>query len=108
VLGPHPNFNFFRLILQAGMKYRFKSQLLEAQQQAELQANVDQGNHKSVEASSKQVRKHLDKDVRHNFLLPVHPDLVYKIKGALVQPYGIVSQFALTASGNHQLKQRLI
>jgi hypothetical protein len=36
VLGPHPNFAFFRSILCDGMHYRFKSELSEEQRQAQL------------------------------------------------------------------------
>jgi hypothetical protein len=107
VLGPHPNFAFFRTVLRDGMNYFFKSELTEEQRKAELHANVERGNHKSADASADKVRQLLDKDVRHGFSLPVLPELVYKIKNALVQPCGIVTQYALTASGARQLKERL-
>jgi hypothetical protein len=107
VLGPHPNFAFLRTVLHNGMDYFFKSQLTEDQRKAELHANVERGNHKSADASADKVRQLLDKDVRHGFSLPVRTELVYKIPKALVQPCGVVTQYALTASGERQLKERL-
>jgi hypothetical protein len=107
VLGPHDNFPFFRRILQGGMGYSFKEEISEKQRCDELAANVARGNHKSADASAEKVLKLLKKDVHHGFSLPVNPDLVFKLKGALVQPCGIVQQFALTASGERELKERL-
>jgi hypothetical protein len=107
ILNQHPVYPFFRDILSVGMEYKFTSELSEAQRLAELDANIQRGNHKSAEAEPVKVTALLAKDVRHGFSLPVLPQLAYKLLGALVQPCGMVRQFALTASGERELKERL-
>ena len=42
----------------------------------------------------------LRKDVKHGFSFPFPRGLVKKLKGALVQPCGLASQFALQADGS--------
>jgi hypothetical protein len=107
IFHSHPVFPFFREILSFGMDYRFTSELTEEERIAELDANVKRGNHKSAEASPAKVTALLAKDVRHGFSLPVLPSLAYKLVGALVQPCGMVRQFALNALGSRELKERL-
>jgi hypothetical protein len=107
ILGKHPVFPFFREILTLGMDYKFTTELSEAQRLEELDANVKRGNHKSAEAEPVKVAALLGKDVRHGFSLPVLPSLVYKLAKALVQPCGMVRQFALNALGGRELKERL-
>jgi hypothetical protein len=107
ILHSHPIFPFFREILSKGMDYRFTKELSEEQRLSELQANVERGNHQSAESSPAKIGALLAKDVRHGFSLPVLPSLVYKLVGALVQPCGMVRQFALNALGGRELKERL-
>jgi hypothetical protein len=107
LLDKHPVYPFFRDILSLGMDYKFTTELSEDQRLAELDANVRRGNHKSAEAEPIKVAALLAKDVRHGFSLPVLPSLVYKLAKALVQPCGMVRQFALNALGGRELKERL-
>jgi hypothetical protein len=107
ILGQHPNFGFFSDVLVAGMDYHFTDELSEEQRKAELDAMIERGNHKSVQEDSLEVGKLLAKDVRHGFSLPVSPEIVPKIKKAMVQPAGVVKQFSLREDGSRVLKRRL-
>jgi hypothetical protein len=89
------------------MHNKFTTELTSEQRLEELDANVKRGNHKSAESEPEKVISLLAKDVRHGFSLPVLPDLAYKLLDALVQPCGMVRQFALNASGGRELKTRL-
>jgi hypothetical protein len=104
ILSQHPVYPFFRGILSSGMDYKLKTELMPKQWTKELDANVKQGNHKSAESEPERVVALLTKDVRHGFSLPVLPSLAYKLIGVLVQPCGMVRQFALNVSGGRELK----
>jgi hypothetical protein len=45
--------------------------------------------------------------VKHGFSFPVLPTMVERLKGAFVQPCGMVRQLGLMVSGNKELKERL-
>jgi hypothetical protein len=45
--------------------------------------------------------------VAHGFSIPVSPKTVAKIKGAMVQPLGLASQFTLAEDGSQKVKYRL-
>ena len=107
ILGQHPNFSFFSDVLSHGMSYHFTEELSEADRQAEVTAMLERGNHKSVEADSDEVGKLLAKDVLHGFSLPVSPEIVPLLAGAMVQPAGVVKQFSLREDGARFLKRRL-
>ena len=103
----HPNFNFFMSTIRDGMGYEFETTLSEDERQTELAAMIQRGNHQSAVKHSTHVAALLAKDVRHGFSLPCSPDLVTSIKQAMVQPCGVVEQFALTETGDRKLKRRL-
>jgi hypothetical protein len=103
----HPVYSFFRDILSLGMSCKFTTELTKEQRLKELNANIDRGNHKSAKSEPDKVTSLLAKDVEHRFSLPVLPELAQKLIGALVQPCGMVRQFALNASGGRELKTRL-
>jgi hypothetical protein len=107
VFGGHPNFAFFKTILKEGMNYFFENDISEEQRVQELEANLKRGNHKSATSAPAITEAELLKDVRHGFSLPFPRCLVKKLKGALVQPCGLASQFALKADGSRVLKHRL-
>jgi hypothetical protein len=107
VFGGHPNFGFFRTVLKEGMNYFFEQDILEEQRTAELEANLERGNHKSATSRPEVTEAQLKKDVRHGFSLPFPRCLVKKLRGALVQPCGLASQFALNADGSRVQKNRL-
>jgi hypothetical protein len=46
VLGPHPNFGFFRSILASGMPYHFTRELSEEKRVTEIKLQLARGNHK--------------------------------------------------------------
>jgi hypothetical protein len=68
---------------------------------------IVRGNHKSAQENKDDVKRLLQKEVHHGFLLPVTPEIVQKLKGAMVQPAGLALQFALLEEGSHVPKRRL-
>jgi hypothetical protein len=107
VLGGHPLFSQLRTILTEGMDYRFKTELSESDRLIELTQMLERGNHKSSDAEPDIVNKLLLKDVTHGFSIPLPPDTVPLIVGALVQPFGLAQQFTLTELGDRVVKYRL-
>ncbi|OEU10297.1 hypothetical protein FRACYDRAFT_247237 [Fragilariopsis cylindrus CCMP1102] len=93
VFGRHPNFEFF--------------EIYQDERMAELEAQVLRGNHKSATSDPEGTDKMTGKDVKKGFSLPFPASIVTKIKQALVQPAGKVSQHSLTATGSRMLKDRL-
>ena len=107
VFGKHPNFEFFESTVLNGMTYHFDRELTEDERMAELEAQVLRGNHKSATSDPEGTDKMTGKDVKKGFSLPFPASIVTKIKQALVQPAGKVSQHSLTATGSRMLKDRL-
>jgi hypothetical protein len=107
IFGGHPNFTFFKETLHSGMDYFFETEISESQRVLELEANLARGNHKSATAEPTITEKEIFKDVRHGFSFPFPVGVVRKLKGALVQPCGLASQFALKADGSRVQKHRL-
>ena len=60
---------------------------------------MTRGNHISATESAEDVTKLLEKDVKHDFPLPVEVSAVTKLKGAMVQPCGLANHFTLTKTG---------
>ena len=52
------------------------------------------GNHKSAENNADEVKLLFSKDVQHGFSLPISPGIAPKLRGAMVQPCGMVRQFS--------------
>jgi hypothetical protein len=107
VLGRHPLFNDLKEIVAHGMPYRYSRELSESDRQTDLQAMTDRGNHKSAEDESEQVVKLILKDVLHGFSLPLPPQTIPLLRGALVQPFGLAKQFIIHADGLRRSKYRL-
>jgi hypothetical protein len=107
VLGTHPNFPFFKRILLEGMPYSFTRELLEEERKAELSLQLKRGNHKSTKENTDIAVRLLSKDVKHSFSLPVRADIVPSLKGAMVEPCGITSQYKLQLDGSRELANRL-
>jgi hypothetical protein len=72
-----------------------------------LPAIMKPGNHKSTEKAPDTAAELLAKDVAHGFSIPVTPEIVEKVKGSMVQPLGLASQFALAEDGSRKVKNRL-
>jgi hypothetical protein len=107
ILGQHPNFPFFKQVLANGMDFYFDQALSETERLAELDEIIVRGNHKSAQENEDDVKRLLQKDVHHGFSLPVTPEIVRKLKGAMVQPAGLALQFALLEDGSRVPKRRL-
>jgi hypothetical protein len=89
------------------MDYRFKKDISEEERLRELRGMTDRGNHKSADEESEKAVELLLKDVAHKFLIPVSPGIIDRIKGAMVQPFGLATQFGLAADGSQKVKHRL-
>jgi hypothetical protein len=107
IFAGHPNFAFFRGVLQKGMDYFFHQEISEEERMAELEANLERGNHKSATSDPLITTKALHKDVKFGFSLPFPSSLVRHLKGALVQPCGLAYQFSLQSDGTREQKHRL-
>jgi hypothetical protein len=107
VLGGHPEFEALAGLVRNGMDYRFKTEISESERLRELQGMLERGNHKSTEKESDKATELLAKDVAHGFSIPISPETVEKVKGAMVQPLGLTSQFTLAADGSRKIKNRL-
>jgi hypothetical protein len=107
VLGGHPRFTVLKDLIENGMDYRFKKGISEEERLIELRGMIERGNHKSADTESEKAGELLSKDVVHGFSIPVSPGIVEKIKGAMVQPFGLATQFGLAADGSRKVKHRL-
>jgi hypothetical protein len=107
ILGTHPHFPALETILREGMDYRFHTELSDAERATELSAMVERGNHQSAENEPDVVNKLLLKVVTHGFSLPIPPETVALIPGALVQPLGLAKQWTLNEKGDRIPKYRL-
>jgi hypothetical protein len=68
---------------------------------------TDGGNHKSADKESETAMELLSKDVARGFSIPVSPGIIDTTKGAMVQPFGLATQFGLAAEGSRKVKHRL-
>jgi hypothetical protein len=107
ILGQHPNFPFFKQVLDHGMDFYFDQALSETERLAKLDEMIVRGNHKSAQEIEDDVKRLLQKDVHHGFSLPVTPEIVRKLKGAMAQPAGLALQFASLEDGSRVPKRRL-
>jgi hypothetical protein len=73
----------------------------------EIAAIIERGNHKSAKNRMDHVRKALGKDVLQGFSMPILPQSVLWITGAMAQPLGMAKQLTLSESGAHVPKFRL-
>ena len=107
VIPGHPMLEYLVSLFQHGMPYLFSRELSEEERMAELKSQLVRGNHKSAAANLAEVSRLLSKDVTHGFCLPFRSADVDKIKGGLVQPCGLASQFSLLEDGSRVSKERL-
>jgi len=107
VFGKHPNYPFFADIHTNGMDYHFDFDLTEDERMAELQANLERGNHNSAKDDDEVLKKMAYKEVKHGFAIPVAVEIIKKMKGAMIQAMGIVSQWTINAAGDRVVKKRL-
>jgi hypothetical protein len=82
------------------MDYRFKRQISDSERTQELHGKIARGNHRSAEKEADKAAALLAKDVFHSFLIPILPKTVPLIKGAMAQPLGLATQFALVEDGS--------
>ena len=107
LLKRHPNFPELSNLITNGMSYVFGRDLDATTKREELQTLIDRGNHKSAKEESDKVNELLAKDVLHGFSIPLPVSSIPNIRGAAVQPLGIVKQWTVTHDGTRAEKFRL-
>jgi hypothetical protein len=107
VLGAHPILDYLEDTFSEGMSYHFNSEISEESRRNEVKTLLARGNHKSAEEKIEVVERLLAREVKHGFCMPFAAKLVPKVKGALVQPCGLATQFSLQADGSRKEKERL-
>jgi hypothetical protein len=107
ILGDHPLFPELTKILTEGTDYRYREELTEEERSTEVAQMMERGNHQLAECEPEPVKLLLNKDVTHGFSLPIPPETVPLIPGALVQPFGMAVQWTLDEQGARVLKYRL-
>jgi len=106
VVGSHPNFQDLEKMFTHGFEYVLKRELTEAERVAEVEAQLERGNHKSATKNEEEVQSLLAGDVKHGFVLPIQVGVLRLIKGLHLQPGGMVTQLSLKADGSRKEKNR--
>jgi len=107
ILGKHPAFGYLSDLFRTGMPYHFTAELTEEERKGEMEEQIQRGNHKSASTDPDKVSALLAKDVKHGFSMPVRVEALKELKGAMVQPCGLATQFGLMPDGSRKLKKRL-
>ena len=111
LLGPllhsHPHWESFKDMIDNGVSCDF-APLSEEQRLKDLDSALQRGNHKSASSQQDLLESLIQNDVEHGHQLPVPKDIIKKIKGIVVQPYGIENQFSVNELGERIEKDRLI
>jgi hypothetical protein len=107
IFNRHPNYAFVEDITQHGMEYHFLQELTEGQRQAELAANLQRGNHKSVSSCLNHLTRLLGRSVTYGLAMSIPKSTVTQVKQAMVQPAGLANPFSLHEDGSRVRKQRL-
>ena len=106
LVGHHPNFPFLQEMFQHGFDYFLSRELSEQERLAELEAQLERGNHKSATENEDEINSLLTGDVVHGFVLPFSASAIKNLKGVHLQPGGMVRQMSLKADGSRKLKNR--
>jgi hypothetical protein len=109
LLHKHPLFPFVANILSKGMDYEYNDgdSLTESERLVEMAGQLERGNHKSLADDPGKVKELLTKDVTHGFTIPFPAECAPQIKGAMIQPLGVVKQGSMNAKGERVEKFRL-
>ena len=107
IYSQHPNFPFLESVWTKGMPYLVTEELDDMERETELMAMLERGNHRSAKSDPLKTGAALSKEVEHGFSLPLPARAVPKIRGAMVQPCGLVHQLTLQADGSRKKKSRL-
>jgi hypothetical protein len=107
IFSDHPNYGLVRNMVERGMDYMFTTELGEGQRIHEMEANMARGKHKLASDHQDHLVRLLDRYVKYGFAMPVPKLSVHKLKGAMVQPAGVTSQFTILENGSRAKKQRL-
>ena len=106
LVGRHPNFAFLKEMFQTGFDYFLSRDLSEDERVAELDAQLERGNHKSATENEDEINSLLTGDVVHGFVLPFLASSIKSLKGVHLQPGGMVRQMSLKADGSRKMKNR--
>jgi hypothetical protein len=83
----------------------FRTDLDEGQGIHEVEANISRGDHKSASDNQDHLVRLLDRDVKYRFAMPIPKLSVHRLKGAMVQPAVVTSQFTILEDGSRTKKQ---
>ena len=99
-LGGHPEFSALKELVKDGMGCRFKKDANKTERLKELQEMMARENHKLAEEESEKATELPANDAARGFSIPMTPEIVDKIRGAMVQPLGLATQHCgLTKNG---------
>ena len=75
---------------------------------SDLTHMMEKGNHKSVSDPENEptLLKNYQKEVDHDWMLPVTMEYVSKIPGASARPVGVAPQFIFNTNGDRKVKRR--
>jgi hypothetical protein len=105
IFSEHPNYKFVRNMVKRGVDYTFLTDLDEGQRIHEMEANLKRGNHKSASDHQDHLVRLLDRDVNYGFASPIPKNSVHRLKGAMVPPGDVTSQFTILENGSRAKKQ---
>ena len=106
LLGHHPNWDKLSLILTKGVHFNLR-EIDEKDRLGDLQDALTFGNHKSAAGEWERVLEtELLKDVEQGWLVPLLPEHVGKIPGAMMSPMGINHQPTINGNGTTIIKER--
>jgi hypothetical protein len=104
IFSEHPNYKVVRNMVEREMDYMFLPDLDEGQRIHEMEANINRGNHKSASDHQAHLVRLLNRDVKYGFAMPILKLSVHRLKGAMVQPAGVTSQFTILENGSRTKK----
>jgi len=95
----HPNWDKLSAILQNGVHFNLR-EIKENDRLDDLRDALEFGNHKSASGTWERVlEEELLKDVEQGWLVPLLPEHVGKIPGAMMSPMGINHQPTINGNG---------
>ena len=106
VTSHHPLWPKLRQWLTDGVTFPLKT-LNETERMSDLNLAILRGNHKSAKIAITSVKKLLHKEVERGWQLPLPPEKLAKLPGAIVAPLGLVSQNTINDRGEIIPKDRI-
>ena len=108
IWGPRQNWTRLRNILSKGIEYPLITEQSDDERLSDLRAMVARGNHKSAQKPANLIalRKNIEKEIQHQYLIPTTVASIFKLKGATINPLGVSEQYSINTKGEKILKPR--